>query len=107
MKSIAGKLALFSGQGLEEHRSWYSQASKAYDTCRPKYPPQIINEALRVANNPRTVLEVGCGLGTATVALAERGLEIVAGQTKSRFLPIGGTIHFCLSRQSQNCQLRI
>lgn len=66
----------YSFQELEERKSWYSTAAKAYDNYRPKYKDEFIDEILEEASllqsSENKVLEIGCGPGTATVSLAQR-----------------------------------
>lgn len=65
----------YSSRELGERKGWYSQSAKAYDDCRPKYPDEIMDQATKLLSGKR-VLEIGCGPGTATVALAQRGYEM-------------------------------
>ena len=50
-----------------------------YDRARPRYPAAIFDDLVSLGRVPGTgrVLEIGAGTGHATLALAERGLEVV------------------------------
>ena len=55
----------------------FDRIAEEYDRVRPGYPPELVDEALAGAEI-RRVLEVGCGTGQLTQALAARGLEVDA-----------------------------
>ena len=62
----------------ERLRLTFNQDALLYDRMRPAYPAQLIDD-LVVMSGPRRggrVLEVGCGTGQATEALARRGYRI-------------------------------
>lgn len=57
----------------------FDAVAGTYAAVRPGYPDKLIEDAIRVSGitpNGR-ILEVGCGPGTATVALAKRGHTVV------------------------------
>jgi SAM-dependent methyltransferase len=58
-------------------RETFEQDPELYDRVRPGYPAELFDDLARLAPGSR-VLEIGCGTGQATVALARRGYEIVA-----------------------------
>lgn len=72
----------------EQRRQWYSSAAKAYRWARPRYPDALIDSVLSQAGlakplkasaaEPGSILEIGCGPGIATEALAQRGLRVQA-----------------------------
>nr|ADN16307.1 Methyltransferase type 12 [Gloeothece verrucosa PCC 7822] len=64
---------------LEEKKTWYSSVAVAYDKTRPRYPQELIKPVLELAQLPpdATILEIGCGPGTATVSFAEKGFKMV------------------------------
>jgi SAM-dependent methyltransferase len=64
---------------LEQRRSWYSAAAVAYDRVRPRYPVDLIQRAIALAQlpPPAKILEIGCGPGIATVEFARRGFSMV------------------------------
>ncbi|MCP9836406.1 hypothetical protein KBY84_02715 [Cyanobium sp. N.Huapi 1H5] len=62
-----------SGKDLEQRTGWYSPADKAYHSTRPIHPVELVTGAVRatqLSQSPR-LLELGCGLGTATGSFAE------------------------------------
>jgi SAM-dependent methyltransferase len=60
-------------------RQTFDEDAERYDRARPEYPPALFDDLATLACiGPRCrVLEIGCGTGQATVALAERGCAIV------------------------------
>jgi SAM-dependent methyltransferase len=61
-------------------RETFDEDAELYDRARPAYPPQIFDDLVDLAGlTPGLrIVEIGPGTGQATVALAERGLQIVA-----------------------------
>ncbi len=61
-------------------RTCFDQAAKAYDAARPGYPRELIDQLAELAKlrPDARILEIGCGTGQITRALARRGYEIVA-----------------------------
>lgn len=61
-------------------RAIFNEDAERYDRARPGYPPALFDDlaALAAIGPGSRVLEIGCGTGQATVALAERGYEVVA-----------------------------
>jgi SAM-dependent methyltransferase len=66
--------------GDQARRASFDLAAELYDRARPGYPPQLLKDLaeLGVITPGCRVLEIGCGTGQATVALAELGIQIVA-----------------------------
>ncbi|KAG7345810.1 methylase [Nitzschia inconspicua] len=66
--------------GKDGRKTWYNDATQAYMDARPRYPSHMIRRALQEAKlyPPAHILEVGCGLGTATLPLAQLGFTITA-----------------------------
>ena len=60
-------------------RATFEEVPELYDRARPSYPEEIFTDLVRLARlgDGARILEVGCGTGKATVALAERGFEVV------------------------------
>lgn len=63
------------GRDLEQRKGWYSSAAAAYDQVRPRYPAELVRQVIDITQlSPQsTLLEVGCGPGTATTAFALTG----------------------------------
>jgi SAM-dependent methyltransferase len=60
-------------------RTTFDEDAERYDRARPRYPAQMFDDLAAAAVPPGArVLEIGCGTGQATIALAERGYRIVA-----------------------------
>lgn len=64
---------------LEQRKGWYSEVANAYNQVRPRYPQQLINRAIELAQltSQSTILEIGCGPGIATVEFAQQGFSMV------------------------------
>jgi SAM-dependent methyltransferase len=60
-----------------QRKDWYSPVALAYDRVRPRYPQQLLAR-LSVLPEHAQILEIGCGTGVATVALAALGYSVVA-----------------------------
>jgi SAM-dependent methyltransferase len=69
----------FGGDGVTL-RTTFEEAPELYDRVRPGYPEELFDALARLAGlrEGSRVLELGCGTGQATVALARRGYEVVA-----------------------------
>jgi SAM-dependent methyltransferase len=64
-----------------EQRFVFGEAAELYDRARAGYPDALIDDVLDFVpghGRPLRALEVGAGTGKATVAFANRGVEIVA-----------------------------
>jgi len=68
----------------QQQHQMYSNVADLYHKFRPRYPNEFIDEAietssrLRSSNGKGRILEIGCGPGTLTLPLAQRGYDIVA-----------------------------
>lgn len=73
------KLKNLLPQDLEQRKNWYSNVAEAYNKVRPRYPKELINRAVEIAQLPAeaAILELGCGPGIATVPFAELGFSIL------------------------------
>ncbi len=54
----------------------FDEDAELYDAIRPGYPEPLFVEHAALSPGA-TVLEIGCGTGQATLALAQRGLRII------------------------------
>ena len=63
-----------------EQRFTFNKVAELYDRARAGYPQALYDDLMEFANLSAgdSVLEVGCGAGKATEALARRGLNVVA-----------------------------
>jgi SAM-dependent methyltransferase len=77
---IKKAIGAYADQSVGQRSRWFSPAAAAYAATRPRYPKQLVEAVVAQAGltATSTVLEVGCGPGTATVSFAELGCRIVA-----------------------------
>ncbi|MEG4799433.1 class I SAM-dependent methyltransferase [Microcoleus sp. ARI1-B5] len=63
----------------EQRKEWYSEIADAYKKTRPRYPQELINRVVELAELPSNanILEIGCGPGIATVPFAEFGFAML------------------------------
>lgn len=68
----------YGATDLEKRRRWYSPAAEAYNRVRPRYPHTLVQRVIDIAQlkADSTLLEVGCGPGTATASFAPLGCGI-------------------------------
>ena len=68
----------------------FGTAAEEYDRVRPRYAPEVVDDLATLAHlKPGSrVLEIGCGTGQATVALAQRGYRITAVELGARLAEI-------------------
>jgi SAM-dependent methyltransferase len=59
-------------------RTTFDQVPLLYDRARPTYPSQLFDDLVALArlSEAARLIEIGCGTGQATLALAERGYAI-------------------------------
>ncbi|MGB3637426.1 MAG: class I SAM-dependent methyltransferase [Rivularia sp. (in: cyanobacteria)] len=64
---------------LEQRKNWYSEVADAYNKTRPRYPQELINRTVELANLSKNtnILEIGCGPGTATTEFAKLGFSML------------------------------
>jgi len=64
----------------------FGGAAQNYDTHRPRYPEQLIDDVL--APGVRRVLEAGAGTGIASMQFIERGADLLAVEPDTRMASI-------------------
>jgi 2-polyprenyl-3-methyl-5-hydroxy-6-metoxy-1,4-benzoquinol methylase len=76
-------------QPLAEERSkLFDQETERYDRCRPPYPDALIDESLEPEPAGLDILDVGCGTGIASRAMAERGDKVLGVEVAPRMAEI-------------------
>jgi SAM-dependent methyltransferase len=67
-------------EGRTVRRTTFDAVADDYDRVRPGYPDQVFANLVELAalSPGARLVEVGCGTGQATIALAERGFDVVA-----------------------------
>jgi len=80
----------YSKKDLEQRKTWYSPAAEAYNKARPHYPKVLIERVIELTQlaNDATILEIGCGPGTATVTFAELGFAMLCLEPNPDFCAI-------------------
>lgn len=74
----------------ERRRQTFDEVAELYATARRPYPEELIDEVVRLAGLEQgaAVVEIGCGTGQATRALAERGLTVTCVELGGRLAAI-------------------
>ncbi len=90
MKDLKQTIISYSSTDLEERKNWYSPAAKAYDRARPRYPQELIQQVVEIAqlSIDSKILEVGCGPATATIAFAQLGFSLVCLEPNPDFFQL-------------------
>ncbi|MEH2286013.1 class I SAM-dependent methyltransferase [Nostoc sp.] len=72
---------------LEQRKNWYSPVADIYYNARPKYPKELIERSVVLAqlDSDASILEVGCGPGNATVAFAQFGFPMTCIEPNQDF----------------------
>ncbi|GAB4211882.1 MAG: class I SAM-dependent methyltransferase [Synechococcales cyanobacterium] len=83
-------LKSYASQPLDSRKRWYSPAALAYLQTRPRYPQDLIDQVVAQTQlqASSTVLEIGCGPGTATQALAPLGCALEALEPNADFFQL-------------------
>ena len=81
---------------LPDRRFTFNAAAADYEAARPSYPPELIEDLIRISAVPLngSILEVGCGTGQATLPFAQRGFSMTC-------LDVGADL---LTLAAQKCQ---
>jgi SAM-dependent methyltransferase len=77
------RLNLFTNR---ERANSFGGAAHNYDTHRPRYPDQLIDDVL--AGGAQRVLEAGAGTGIASMQMIERGARVLAVEPDSRMAAV-------------------
>ena len=77
------RLNLFTNR---QRANSFGGAAHNYDTYRPRYPDQLIDDVL--APGARWVLEAGAGTGIASMQFIERGAELLAVEPDTRMAAV-------------------
>lgn len=77
------RLNLFTNR---ERANSFGGAAHNYDTHRPRYPDQLIDDVLAPCG--RRVLEAGAGTGIASMQFIERGAELLAVEPDTRMAAV-------------------
>ncbi|MGA8331822.1 MAG: class I SAM-dependent methyltransferase [Mycobacterium sp.] len=77
------RLDLFTNR---QRANSFGGAADNYDSFRPRYPDQLIDDVL--APGARRVLEGGAGTGIASVQMIERGAELLAVEPDARMAAV-------------------
>jgi SAM-dependent methyltransferase len=64
----------------------FGAVAELYDRVRPSYPRELVDALL--VDEPRRVLDVGCGTGIATALLAARGCDVLGVEIDERMAEI-------------------
>jgi SAM-dependent methyltransferase len=74
----------------ERLRAAFEQVPEQYDRARPRYPTAVFDDLVGLARlrTGARLLEIGCGTGRATSALAERGLAITCVELGGRLAAV-------------------
>jgi SAM-dependent methyltransferase len=74
----------------EARRRTFDEVADLYATARRPYPEEVVDDLVRLAGLQRdsAVVEIGCGTGQATAALAARGLRITCVELGARLAGI-------------------
>jgi len=78
------------GDGRQLLRTTFDDAAERYDGARPGYPRELFDDLVELAGlSPAArLLEIGCGTGQATRALAERGYRIICVELGERLAAV-------------------
>jgi len=83
-KIIQRASSVNGSESRQDTSQMYTCVADLYHEFRPRYPEDLIDEAIQKAGllnsngKMARVLEIGCGPGTMTLPLAQRGFQVVA-----------------------------
>ena len=75
---------------LDDERNLYGDTAEFYERHRPRYPTSILDRAFSLAclSSQSQILEIGCGPGTATVPMLQRGFNVTCVEPSSGMLAV-------------------
>jgi len=75
---------------VSERQFTFDEIAELYDRVRPRYPEALIDDLVSLSGVPEAgrILEIGCGTGQMTVALANRGFRMVCLEPGPRLAQI-------------------
>jgi SAM-dependent methyltransferase len=79
---VPPRLNLFTNR---ERANSFGSAALNYDTHRPRYPDQLIDDVL---SGRHRVLEAGAGTGIASMQMVERGADVLAVEPDTRMAAV-------------------
>jgi SAM-dependent methyltransferase len=84
------KIDLYSSKELTERKTWYLDVARSYDRFRPRYSRKTIERLIDLTSlSPQArILEIGCGLATATRAFAIFGYPMVCIEPNPTFFQL-------------------
>ncbi len=77
------RLNLFTNR---ERANSFGGAARDYDTHRPRYPEQLVDDVS--AGGVRRLLDVGAGTGIASLQFVERGVDVLAVEPDTRMASV-------------------
>jgi protein-L-isoaspartate O-methyltransferase len=77
-------------ENREDRRITFDQVADLYATARRPYPDEVIDDLVGLAGlgQGSAVVEIGCGTGQGTAALAARGLSVTCVELGVRLAAI-------------------
>ena len=74
----------------ESRRTTFDRVAEQYDAARPTYPDALLDDLVELTGIPEggRMLEIGPGTGKASVALAERGFELLGVELGERLAAV-------------------
>jgi SAM-dependent methyltransferase len=90
MQDFRQEINARSSQDLEQRKNWYSPVADIYYNARPRYPKQLIDRSVTLAqlSSNASILEVGCGPGNATVDFAQFGFSMTCIEPNQDFFHV-------------------
>jgi SAM-dependent methyltransferase len=84
--AIGDCLPIAPASGGRQRAVAFGSVADRYNRARPSYPTALIDDLM--AQRPRSVLDVGCGTGTAGRLLAARECEVLGVEPDERMAAV-------------------